>query len=85
MHSGAKQGTIFSPIQFTIYIDDLLIYIKRSCIGCHIDNQYMCDLAYADDITLSFPSINYLRSKNVFSQLPIFAINALTRTHIFAV
>ena len=34
--------------------------LKRSCFGCHIDNQYMGVLAYTDDITLMCPSINGL-------------------------
>ena len=42
------------------YIDDLLISLNRSCNGCHIDNQYMGALAYADDVTLSCPGIKGL-------------------------
>ena len=53
MHNGAKQGAIISPILFTINIDDLLIKLKHSCIGCNIYNQYIGALTYADDITLS--------------------------------
>ena len=60
MHNGAKQRAIIYPILFTVYIDDLLISLKRSCIGCHIDNQYMGASVYADDINLSCPSIKRL-------------------------
>ena len=42
---------------FTVYIDDLLISLKRSSIGCHVD---MGALAYTDDITLSCTSIKKL-------------------------
>ena len=41
MHNGSKQGAIISPILFTVYIDDLLISLKRSFIGCHIDNIWV--------------------------------------------
>ena len=39
MHNDAKQGAIIYLIQFTVYIDDLLISLKRLYIGCHIDKQ----------------------------------------------
>ena len=35
----------------------MLLEWKHSCIGCHINGTYMSVLSYADDITLSCPSI----------------------------
>ena len=35
----------------------MLLELKRSGIGCHINGIYMGVLSYADDITLSCPSI----------------------------
>ena len=41
-----------------IYIDPLLLELKHSAIGCHINGTYMGVLSYyADNITLSCPSI----------------------------
>ena len=45
---------------FTIYIDQLLLRLKKSVIGCHIHGKYMGILGYADDVTLLSPSIRGL-------------------------
>ena len=34
--NGVKQGGVISPIMFTLYIDQLLLRLKKSGIGCHI-------------------------------------------------
>ena len=52
-----KQGGVISPIFFSLYIYPLLLTLKKSQIGCHMDNVY---LSYADDITIICPSIRCL-------------------------
>ena len=44
-----KQGGVLSPILFSIYTDRLLILLKKSGIGCHLNGTYCGVLAYADD------------------------------------
>ena len=58
--NGVKQGGVISPRTFTIYIDQLLLRLKKSGIGCHIHGKYMGSLGYADDVTLLSPSIRGL-------------------------
>ena len=58
--NGVKQGSVLSAILFTIYIDRLLILLRNSEVGCKIDNCYTGAMSYADDITLSCPSIRGL-------------------------
>ena len=60
MSNGVKQGSVLSAILFTIYIDRLLILLRDSGVGCEIDNCYTGAISYADDITLSCPSIRGL-------------------------
>ena len=43
-----------------MYIDNLLIKLKHSGYGCHVDNIFMGVLSYADDITLLSPSLHGL-------------------------
>ena len=52
-----KTGRVLSPTLFNLYIDRLLITLKNSGLGCHINGTYMGVLSYADDITLSCQSV----------------------------
>ena len=60
--NGVKQGGVLSPILFIVYMDKLLINLKKSGIGCHVNNCYAGALCYADDITLLCPSLYGLNS-----------------------
>ena len=51
--NGVKQlGGIISPILFCVYIDDLLLLLAKSEVGCFIGNWFIGALAYADDTIL---------------------------------
>ena len=56
--SQTKGSTIC--ILFTLYLEKLFIRLKNSNIGCSINGCYTGALSYADDITLSCPSIGGL-------------------------
>ena len=43
-------------IYIYLFINKLLIQLKESGYGCHLNGIYMGALAYADDITITFPS-----------------------------
>ena len=45
---------------FTLYIDSLLIKLKESGYGCHMNGTFMEALSYADDITIIYLSIRGL-------------------------
>ena len=47
---------------FIIYIDQLLLRLRKTGIGCHIHGKYMGILGYADDVTLLSPSIRGMLS-----------------------
>ena len=36
--NGVKQGGVLSPILFCVYLDELLLRLKCSGLGCHIDH-----------------------------------------------
>ena len=57
VHNGVKQGGVISAIFFTLYIDKLLLLLKTSGYGCHVDGVFRGALSYADDITLISPTI----------------------------
>ena len=55
--NGIKQGSVISPLLFSIYIDNLFLKLRTSGLGCHIVLTYAGAFGYADDIALMAPSI----------------------------
>jgi hypothetical protein len=67
--NGVKQGAIISPILFCVYLDTLLLELKKAGVGCFIGNWFVAALAYADDVVLLAPTARAifltLKSQNV--------------------
>ena len=55
--NGVKQGSVLSPLLFSIYMDELIERLKRSGVGCYISNMFMGAFCYADDCTLLAPTL----------------------------
>ena len=60
--NGVKQGGVLSPILFIVYIDELIVILRHSGIGCHMGGHYVGAIGYADDLTLVSPSIRALNN-----------------------
>ena len=60
MEKWSETGRVISPIDFSIYIDLLLLQLRNSGYGCDLNGVYRGALSYADDITLIAPSIGGL-------------------------
>ena len=56
--NGIKQGSILSPVLFTVYMDALLLKLEASGIGCTIGRHYFGALSYADDLTVLSPTLS---------------------------
>ena len=56
MTNGIRQGSLISPLLFSLYLDEMSLELNTARIGCHIGGHAMNHLAYADDLVLLAPS-----------------------------
>ncbi len=55
--SGTRQGGVFSPLLFALFIDDILCNLENLNCGCNIKNICVNSFMYADDLILLSISI----------------------------
>ena len=61
INCGVRQGDILSPLLFNIYINDLLLALKKLDSGVVCGNTKICCLLYADDLVLIAENENCLQ------------------------
>ena len=52
--SGVRQG-VLSPHLFAIYVNDLILTLRKLNVGCHVIDIFLASIIYADDICLMAP------------------------------
>ena len=63
-----RQGAVSSAILFAVYIDELLVLLRKSRLDCYIDSVFVGAFIFADDIVLlsaSRPGLQSQRSMRV--------------------
>jgi len=58
---GVRQGGVLSPYLFACYVDDIVLSLHRSGLGCYFKGTPICVILYADDIMLVSPSVTGLQ------------------------
>ena len=53
--NGTRQGSVLSPFLFSVYLDDLIVLLRKQRLGCHVGGVWMGACGYADDIILLAP------------------------------
>ena len=54
--NGTRQGSVLSPALFSVYMDDLLLKLRKAGVGCHLGGVFTGVVGYADDLLLMAPS-----------------------------
>ena len=60
--NGTRQGSVLSPVLFSVYLDDLLITLRQLQLGCHIGGWWFGAVGYADDLMLMAPNREVLQA-----------------------
>ncbi len=59
--NGVCQGGVASTILFTVYLDELLVRLEKTNVGCYIGHEWYGGFGYADDMELQCPRIKGLQ------------------------
>ena len=60
--NGVKQGSVLSPLLYIVYLDQLILALFESGIGCHLNGMFAGSFIYADDVTLLAPTSMALKA-----------------------
>ena len=54
--NGTRQGSILSPALFAVYVDELLVELRKLGVGCKVAGIFMGAMGFCDDLLLLAPT-----------------------------
>jgi len=60
LSAGVRQGSVLAPSLFSIFVDNILVKLSHSSLGCYIKGLCFNAIMYADDLLLLTLSISDL-------------------------
>ena len=54
--NGTRQGSVLSPALFSVYMNDLIVKLRKAGVGCHVGGVFCGVVGYADDLCLMAPN-----------------------------
>ena len=60
--NGTRQGSCLYPALFSLYMDDLLLELRNSGLGCYVGGLFAGAGSYCDDLVLLGPTRSSLQS-----------------------
>jgi len=82
--SEVRQGSSLSPSLFNVFINKVIMDLKRFDLGCYVNKTWIGSVLYADDIICLSASLSSLRTMlnrvhSVHHSVPTY-LPAITRT-----
>ena len=59
--NGVKQGVCLSPSLFSVYLNNLIVKLRNSNIGCRYRSEYIGVFGYAEDLSLLCASFSGMK------------------------
>ena len=63
--NGVRQGSFLSPFLFAVYLDGLLVELRKSGVGCHWGSSFAGAFSYVDDVVLLAPCVSAMRTMHI--------------------
>ena len=54
--NGVKQRGVLSSLLFNVYLDEVILLLRKQGVGCHMNGMFVGAFCYADDVALLAPT-----------------------------